>query len=157
MSAHKSKSPGETLASLFAFDKIRWYKLIEMCQFVVVFLVIGVPASAGISLVFESSPEHVRRLSMWRVYAEFAAIACLIVVSFFYIVKIAKVVPSLMSALDADFMSHTTIEYTVHIVLIVILIEMNDAFLMRLMRIKSHLLPSSPSGTAHEPVTHLQQ
>ena len=154
MSAHTSKTTASAVASLLAFDKIRRYKLVEMCQFVVVFLIIGVPVSTGISRLFESSPEHVERLEMWRVYAEFTAIACLIVVSFFYIVKIAKAVPSLMSVLDADFMSHTTVEYTVHIVLIVVLVEMNDAFHTRLMRIKSHLLPPSPSSPSSAGAAH---
>ena len=132
------KSPTTPLASLFAFDKIRLYKILEMCQFVILFLVIGIPVSAGIDRLFHTSEEEMNKKAMWRVYLEFIGLACIIVVVLFYIVKIAKAVPSIMSLLDPSFEPNTTAHYSMHVVLIVVLVELNHAFHERLVRIQKH-------------------
>jgi len=115
------------------------YRIAEICQFTVIFVMLGVPTSGVISWLFDSNPDHVHRLPLWRVYAEFVLMACILAVTFFYIIKIAMSIPSLVKIFDPLVQTHGTIEYTVHIVLIVILIELNTSFHIRLDRLKAHL------------------
>lgn len=130
----------KSLKALVTFDKIRIYKLIEMFQYVIVFLTIGIPATTGISHLFHNTPDEIKQKTRLQIYSEFALLCFILVVTLFYIVKISKVIPSIMGLVDRDFVQYTTFEYSVKIVLIVALLKLNHTFITYITHIKDNLL-----------------
>lgn len=126
----------ENVAKLLAFDKIRIYKILEMFQYSIFFLFIAIVLSKSIDSMFTSDKDTLDNTSSFVLHVEIVLLSFLYCVISFYIHKFAHVIPSVINIFDNDFHPHTTLNYSIHIVFIVIFVEMNTALVSRLKHLK---------------------
>ena len=113
-------------------DKIRLYKIIEMMQFAIIFLFLAIGLSQVMELIFGSKEEDIKKMSSWFVNLQLILIVFIYCVVAFYALKFAKMIPSLMHLLDRDFRPFTTLDYSLHVVFIVVFMDMNSVMYVRL-------------------------
>ena len=118
------------LQKLFAVDSIRLGKLGEIVQYTIVFTMIALVASKLLHrFMFVSKPEHTKKKgSLFKSVLFLLWNLTLVTFVFFYIRKIGLLVPSLPSFFSSDFKPYTTLEYTVHIAIVVLFIELLPRF-----------------------------
>lgn len=126
----------ENISKLLAVDKIRLYKLLELFQFSTIFLALAILLSKAIDSVFESDTESISKKSLPRLHFEIVMIAFLYCIVSYYVHKFAHVIPSVMSLIDNGFRPHTTLDYSIHIVFIVVFVKMNSSLVKRLKYLK---------------------
>lgn len=131
-----SSSHKENVAKLLAFDKIRIYKILELFQYSIIFLFIAIILSKSIDSVFTSDKDTLRKTSTFVLHVEIVMISFLYCVISYYIHKFAHIIPSVMNLIDNDFIPHTTLNYSIHIVFIVVFAKMNTSLVSRLKRLK---------------------
>lgn len=119
---------------LFTFDIIRLCKLGEIVQYSFIFLVLCAIITYFLnkyyyyyvpSLRTPTGPEKtVNKLILFYNFLLIFIDIVIVAISFFYIRKIGLLVPSIPALLYKKFKPHTTMEYTVHIALVVFFIEL---------------------------------
>jgi len=136
-SSHSSSSSShkENVAKLIAFDKIRIYKILELFQYSVIFLFIAILLSKGIDSLFTSDEETLKKTSTFVLHVDIVIISFVYCVISYYIHKFAHIIPSVMNLIDKDFVPHTTLNYSIHIVFIVVFAKMNTSLVSRLKRL----------------------
>ena len=137
-SSHFSSPPSshkENVAKLIAFDKIRIYKILELFQYSVIFLFIAILLSKGIDSMFTSDDETLKKTSTFVLHVDIVIISFVYCVISYYIYNFAHIIPSVMNLIDKDFVPHTTLNYSIHIVFIVVFAKMNTSLVSRLKRL----------------------
>lgn len=113
-------------------DKIRIYKIIELFQYSSIFIILAIICSKAMNYLFSDNINKIKQKSSLIIHIEIFIIAFLFCLTSFYVLKIAKAIPSIMAIYDKDFIPHTTLEYSVHIVFIVVFIKLNHSLSSRL-------------------------
>lgn len=126
--------------SVFDFDIIRGLKIIELCQYSIVFFIISVIFSKILNTyVFTYDDEKIKEMSLYKTILYLFFDLCIVTIAFFYIRKIALLAPSLSSYLHKGFKGHTTLEYTVHVALVYVFLELIKGLKEKLERVKELL------------------
>ena len=140
------------LDKVFSFDKIRGLKILEMFQYTAISVVFTLIASYCINAIYYKFNDMIGQkqrkdmkleeeddggvgVSIIRLIFELF----IIVIAYFYIRKIVLVFPSFAGMLYPKFRPNTTNEYTLHVALIMVLIELQPETHARLKHI-SHLM-----------------
>ena len=116
----------------FDNDKIRFYKIIEMLQFAIVFLFLAIGLSQIMDLIFGTTEEELKTQTTLWINVQLILIVFIYCVVAFYALKFAKMIPSLMHLFDRNFKPFTTLDYSLHVVFIVVFMDMNSAMYVRL-------------------------
>jgi hypothetical protein len=116
-------------------DKIRCYKLFELLQYSTIFLFLAIILSKLVDSLYIATEPELAAKSSPTLFFEMVCISFIYCVISYYTLKFAHVVPSLMSLIDSDFHPHTTLDYSVHMVFIVVFVSMNDTLANRLKQI----------------------
>ena len=115
-------------------DTIRVYKLVEIFQFSLIFFVLIVFTSYLLNKFYFDTKHHSNKDNKptpWKVFKKFVKVyleVFVVIVIFFYIRKIGLLFPSIPHLYNPKFREHTTLEYSVHIALIVVFIELIPKF-----------------------------
>ncbi len=114
------------LKQLFSMDDIRVCKIFELIQYAIVFYILVLIATGVLNKYYYTDEE----ISHSNVELMFSILLDLVVIilAFFYIRKIALLVPSIPNLLYPKFKDHTTLDYSVDIALVVLLIELLPKF-----------------------------
>ena len=126
----------KNVSKFLAIDKIRFYKLFELLQFSIIFLVLAILLSKAIDGIFKSDTESISKKSSLQLHFELVVISFLYCVVSYYVHKFAHIIPSIMSVFDNDFRPYSTLDYSVHIVFIVVFVKMNSSLVKRLKHLK---------------------
>jgi hypothetical protein len=112
------------LNQLLALDEIRVMKIIEIFQYTFVFLIISLLSTKLLNnLYFDHTKLEVNEdnkqclLYKIRLFFQICIETCFLVVIFFYLRKIALLVPPITFGLSSKFRSFSTLEYVLHIAL----------------------------------------
>tara|TARA_B100000900_G_C20050724_1_gene501839 strand:+ start:173 stop:538 length:366 start_codon:yes stop_codon:yes gene_type:complete len=107
-------------------DDIRVCKIFELIQYAIVFYILVLIATGVLNKYYYTDEE----ISHSNVELMFSILLDLVVIilAFFYIRKIALLVPSIPNLLYPKFKDHTTLDYSVDIALVVLLIELLPKF-----------------------------
>ena len=135
----------ERLKKLFIVDKIRIFKFIEMIQYSFIFLILICFFSFIINrrLFIKNKTDKNKTDKIKNSYTDliitfFHILFYIIIITlvFFYSRKIALLFPSIPNIIDKKFIPYTTLEYTVHIALVVTFIELLPEFKNRIVILK---------------------
>ena len=131
----------ERLNKLFSFDKIRIFKFIEIIQYSFIFLILICFFSLIINKVIlkkKKISDKIENNYTNLVITFFHVLFYIIIITvvFFYSRKIALLFPSIPNIIDKKFIPYTTLEYTVHIALVVTFIELLPEFKNRIVILK---------------------
>ena len=118
---------------LFTFDIIRLCKIGEIIHYTFIFLLLVTISSYFINKYYYKhilkliKPENKKKITKLTLLRNFMLLffdIVIILLSFFYIKKIGLLIPSIPSVLYKRFKPYTTLNYTVHIALVVFFIEL---------------------------------
>jgi len=113
------------IKSLFIIDKIRGLKILELWQYCIVFFLVTLIISKALNkYIFTDEIDKIHNMSLIQLILSIIFDLCIIVLAFFYIRKISLLVPSLATYISSDFKGHTTLEYTIHVALIFVFLEL---------------------------------
>ena len=141
------------LDKVFSFDKIRGLKILEMFQYTAISVVFTLIASYCINAIYYKFNDMIGQkqrkdmkleeeddggvgVSIIRLIFELF----IIVIAYFYIRKIVLVFPSFAGMLYPKFRPNTTNEYTLHVALIMVLIELQPETHARIEHISKILI-----------------
>ena len=124
------------IKKVFAHDNIRLLKLFEMIQYTIIYFILVTFVSYVLNQ-FYFSRLKIDKKEVKSIY--YFIKLCLVtifetislVIIFFYIRKVALIVPSIGSIYNKKFIPHTTMEYIIHISLVYILMELVPTFKYR--------------------------
>ena len=127
------------LGQLLAVDKIRLCKFGEMIQYTLVFLILVLIAAHIINTyIFSKFPDTQKEDKVKENKKQFMKLlerlfwlflkVLVVVIAFFYIKKVGLMVPSIPAMLYPRFRPYTTLEYTIHIALVVIFYQLLPSF-----------------------------
>ena len=106
------------------FDKIRFLKFIELFQYTVIFYFIAIVISKFLNkYLFTTKEEEIKKYSFLRLSFSIIIQLFVLIVTFFYIRKIVKAIPSVASLISEDFIPLTTLEYSMHIAFVFIFLD----------------------------------
>ena len=92
------------LKSIFNFDIIRGLKIVELCQYSIVFLIVSIIFSKILNTyVFTYDDEKIKKMSLHKTILYLFFDLCIVTIAFFYIRKISLLVPSFASYLHKGF------------------------------------------------------
>ena len=142
------------LKEIFNLGLIRRLKFLEFFQYICVITILTVISSIGIHYIYKKIDQFIytddqttaKNIS-FSSYSSDLAISIfkliieifVLVITYFYIRKIALTVPSLPHVLYPRFKPHTTMEYVIHVALLVTLIELQPRMKTRLQHINDLL------------------
>jgi len=107
-----------------SFDKIRLLKFIELFQYTFIFYFIAIVISKFLNkYLFTTKEEEIKKYSFLRLSFSIILQLFILIVTFFYIRKIVKAIPSVASLLSEDFIPLTTLEYSMHIAFVFIFLD----------------------------------
>ena len=112
------------IKKVFSFDKIRLYKMIEIVQYTFIISLITLIFSKAIEKIIDYffPEEEIEETNKIKIFFIISFIMILNAISYFYIIKIAKIVPPIPYLLDKDFLPYTSLEYVLDFSVIFILI-----------------------------------
>ena len=116
----------ERIQQIFRLDIIRICKIGELFQYSLIFLVLLVSFFYILENYYYSSYDEKKedsKTTFWLFFDVFFD-TFLIIIAFFYIRKIALLMPSIPNLLYPKFSPLTTLDYSVHIALVVVFIEL---------------------------------
>jgi hypothetical protein len=125
------------IQQVFNLDKIRILKFIELAQYTLIFTIITLFISYLLNkLYYNNNSNHKNKyknnktniITIIKLFFKLYLELLIIVILFFYIRKIGLIIPSLSNYLYPRFKSHTTIDYSIHVAIIVIFIELLPNF-----------------------------
>ena len=122
----------ERLNKLFSLDVIRICKFAEMIQYSFIFLALVTFFTHLLNEYYyryigKEKKMNKKNMDYFTLFKDFMLIfsdILIVLFSFFYIRKIGLLFPSIPSLLYPKFKPHTTLEYTIHIALVVFFIEL---------------------------------
>ena len=119
------------LSKLISLDKIRLGKFIEITQysFIGVFITLSIMKLLSLINNFFSVKNTIndvndKKLNIFKLYFNISVKVILSVIVVFYIRKIILLFPSIASIIINGFRPYTTIEYTIHVCTIFIVLEL---------------------------------
>lgn len=116
----------ERLLSVFSIDKLRFLKIIEIAQYSFIFLILICIASFLLNK-FYFDRKHKKKKTDYKKIFNLSVRAYLeifiMTVMLFYVRKIGMIIPSISTFFDSKFIPHTTLEYSVHIAIVVVFVE----------------------------------
>ena len=92
---------------LTTFNKIRLYKLLEISQYIILYLLISIPVSVLIEEIF---PDVDESKPIWKIMIEIIAQMVIMGILIFYLMKIVKLVPFIFMS-DKSYIEHKIFEY----------------------------------------------
>ena len=114
-------------------SNIRLYKLLEISQYTILFFTVTSIVSYLLNTyVFTETNEEIKKMSKIRLIVSLLIQLIILTIAFFYIRKLALLVPSLGNLLDQNFRPHTTNEYTIHIALVFVFLEVTKHLKLKL-------------------------
>jgi hypothetical protein len=129
------------IQQVFNLDKIRILKLLELAQYTLIFTIITLFISYLLNKFYykNNNINHKNKykykyknktniITIIKLFFKLYLEVLIIVILFFYIRKIGLIIPSLSNYLYPRFKSHTTIDYSIHVAIIVIFIELLPNF-----------------------------
>jgi hypothetical protein len=125
----------DRLTKLITFDKIRLYKLLEITQYTLLYLIISIPTSVIIEEIF---PEVDESKSMVRIMVEIILQMILLSILVFYILKIIKLVPFILMG-DKNYVAHNVFEYEGSVTLSFIMIGTQQNMISKIHIIRKRL------------------
>jgi len=134
---------GERVAKLISLDFVRLLKLLEIFQYSTIFFLITFAVSYLIrkSKNQEQTAAHTKKLTLFEKIKLIAIINLEIFgicVLFFYIRKLGLIIPSIPSMMSKNFKPYTTLDYTTHIALVVVFVELMPHFIERIQIINNN-------------------
>ena len=144
------------LNKLITFDKIRIFKLIEILEYTFIFLLLLVILEHILNKYYFSkynlkkemideemiNDEENNYTLIYLIKLFFIVVrdTFLIIIILYYLKKIALLFPSIPHLIDNKFKEHTTLEYSIHIALIVVFIEFLPEYKKKLEQLRIALL-----------------
>jgi hypothetical protein len=92
---------------LTTINKIRLYKLLEISQYIILYLLISIPVSVLIEEIF---PDVDESKPIWKIMIEIIAQMVIMGILIFYLMKIVKLVPFIFMS-DKSYIEHKIFEY----------------------------------------------
>jgi len=118
------------LQQIFTIDIIRLCKIAEMFQYSLIFLILIIIVFYLLNKFYyhkssekKEEEKETKPKTLMQHFASLFIDTFVIIIIFFYIRKIALIVPSIPSLLYPKFKGLTTLDYIIHIALVVVLIE----------------------------------
>ena len=118
------------LQQVFSMDIIRLCKFAEMFQYSLIFLILIIIAFYLLNKFYYHKASHkkeeekeTKQKTFMQHFVSLFIDTFVIVIIFFYIRKIALIVPSIPTLVYPKFKGLTTLDYIIHIALVVVLIE----------------------------------
>ena len=120
----------ERLRQIFILDNIRIGKLIEILQYSFIFYILILATTYGLNkFYYDHTDKHEsKKQSLMKLGVSLLMDVFMIVIVLFYLRKIGLLIPSVPSLIVPEFRSHTTLEYSIHISLVVLFIELLPRF-----------------------------
>jgi hypothetical protein len=118
------------LKQLLSMDNIRICKIVELIQYGIVFYILVLISSYVLNKYYykeDEKSENTIKL-MFSILLDLL----IIILLFFYIRKIALLVPSIPHLLYPKFEGYTTLDYSAHIALVVLFIELLPKFIKKI-------------------------
>ncbi len=120
------------LNKVFAFDNIRLFKIIEIVEYSFIFLLLIVILMLFLNKYYfkyfnlktEQDENDKKNVKIIKSFLNLFKDIVLIVIILFYLRKIALLFPSIPHLINPDFIPNTTLDYTIHIALVVVLMEL---------------------------------
>lgn len=141
------------LDKLFSVDKIRGLKILEMFQYTAISVVLTILTSYCINAIYYTFNDiigHKQRKDMHTQEPDAGGLTIsiirlifeifVIVIAYFYIRKMVLAFPSFAGTLYPKFRPNTTSEYTLHVALIMVLIELQPETHARIEHISKILI-----------------
>lgn len=117
------------LQQVFTMDIIRLCKIAEMFQYSLIFLILIIIAFYLLNKFYyhksseKKEEKETKEKTFMQHFVSLFIDTFIIIIIFFYIRKIALIVPSIPTLLYPKFKGLTTLDYIIHIALVVVLIE----------------------------------
>lgn len=130
----------ERIKKLFSMDMIRLLKFAEMIQYTFIFFVLVTIAAHLINRYYygemkdfekENKGNHTYAVIITDFMYMFMDVMLVLIV-FFYIRKIGLLIPSIPALMYPKFKGYTTLEYTTHIAIVVLFVELLPNFKKRI-------------------------
>lgn len=128
------------IQQVFNLDTIRILKLIELAQYSFIFTIItlfisyllnkfyymnNIKTDFNITITNNNNNNNITLIKLFfKIYFQIL----IIIVLFFFIRKIGLIIPSISGYISPKFKPHTTLDYTIHISIVVIFIELLPNF-----------------------------
>lgn len=114
------------LQQFYTLDKIRIYKILEMFQYSILFYILTLGFSILINRFYYNREfkYNINYHNLMKILLQIYIQLFIIIIVFFYIRKMGLLIPSLLSLYDNNFKPHTTLDYSIHIVIVVLIIEL---------------------------------
>lgn len=131
----------ERLQQIFTLDIIRICKIGEIFQYSLIFLVLIVTLFYILERYYYSSYDKKKESKhILSLFFDVFVDTFLIIIAFFYIRKIALLMPSIPNLLYPKFNPLTTLDYSVHIALVVVFIELLPNYKYKIEKLSEKLI-----------------
>lgn len=120
---------------LVSFDKVRLYKLLEISQYILLYLLISMPISVLLEEIFPDVDEN---KSTWKIMIEIILQIIALGILIFYIMKVVKLVPFIFMG-DKSYIEHKVFEYEGSITLSLVLLGTQKNLVSKIHIIRSRL------------------
>lgn len=119
------------LYNVIKLDKLRIYKLFEIAEYCFIFMIIIYFITYIINKFYFKQKSHSKNITLSEIFKQsiivyFELLALCIIL--FYTIKIGKIFPSIIDIYNAKYKSYTTLNYSMHIAIIVLMIELLPNF-----------------------------
>lgn len=136
------------LHKLITLDKIRIYKIIEIFQYSFIFLLLLVTLQFILNKFYfhkykydlEIDHKDDKSYNIFKLFMIVFRDTFLIIIILFYLKKVALLFPSIPNLMDNTFREHTTIEYSIHIALVVVFIEFLPEYKKKINHLRKQIL-----------------
>lgn len=136
------------LHKLITLDKIRIYKIIEIFQYSFIFLLLLVTLQFILNKFYflkykydlEIDHKDDKSYNIFKLFMIVFRDTFLIIIILFYLKKVALLFPSIPNLMDNTFREHTTIEYSIHIALVVVFIEFLPEYKKKINQLRKQIL-----------------
>lgn len=109
---------------IVTFDKIRILKFVELFQYTVIFYFIAIVVSKFLNkYLFTTKEEEIKKYGFMKLSFSIILQLFILIVTFFYIRKIVKAIPSISTFFSDEFVPLTTIEYSMHIAFVFLFLD----------------------------------
>jgi hypothetical protein len=106
------------------FNKIRFLKFVELLQYTIIFYFIAILISKFLNkYLFTTKEKEIKKYSFMKLSSSIILQLFILIITFFYIRKIVKAIPSIAGLISKDFIPLTTLEYSMHIAFVFFFLE----------------------------------
>lgn len=116
------------LKKLLSFDSIRIFKMIEIIQYSIIFVFLSIICSYFLNsfIFYEIDKEDYKKLPTYKLLLFLIIDIIIILIVYFYMIKIGYLVPSIGHIFNKKFIPFTTIELVLHIPGLYLFLELTD-------------------------------